>query len=90
MPLSRHSNDSDDSEALRALEMSEGPLLPGSLMEPGRGRSYSVSGFNFRHDLLPLSSSLSEPDKVYPEGSEKNLSLLNGGYQFWSSLAAPF
>lgn len=43
---------SDDS--LRALELTEGP----SFLNP-RGRSYSVSGFQF--ESLPLTSSLSEP-----------------------------
>ncbi|KAI0831389.1 amino acid transporter [Trametes gibbosa] len=71
----RLSQDSDDS--LRDLELSDGPLLaetPRSL----RPRSYSVSGFDFQHDLLPLSSSLSEPNEIHPESHEKRLSLVNG------------
>ncbi|KAH9856967.1 amino acid transporter [Lenzites betulinus] len=71
----RLSEDSDDS--LRDLELSDGPLLaetPRSL----RPRSYSVSGFDFQHDLLPLSSSLSEPNEIHPESHEKRLSLVNG------------
>jgi hypothetical protein len=66
----RHPNDSDDS--LRALELTE---EPGS---PRRGRSYSISGFDFQHDLLPLSASLSEPETLHGESAEKNLGLFNG------------
>jgi hypothetical protein len=71
--VSRHSNDSDDS--LRALELSEGPILAGSFQ---RGRSYSISGFDFQHDLLPLSASLSEPEGMHGESTEKSLGLVNG------------
>jgi hypothetical protein len=70
-PPSRRSNDSDDS--LRALELAEGPIDSSR-----RGRSYSISGFDFQHDLLPLSSSLSEPEAVHGEQAEKNLGLFNG------------
>jgi hypothetical protein len=79
-PLSRHSSDSDDSEALRALELSEGPLGANS-QQPGRGRSYSI-GFDFQRDLLPLSASLSEPDNSCSEAGEKSISLLNGAHSF--------
>lgn len=72
-PPLRHSNDSDDS--LRALELTEGPILASSSR---RGRSYSISGFDFQHDLLPLSTSLSEPETVHGESTEKNLGLFNG------------
>ncbi|KAF8625777.1 hypothetical protein AX15_005169 [Amanita polypyramis BW_CC] len=73
-PSSRHSNDSDDS--LRALEISEGPTA--STSRYGRGRSYSVSGFEFQRDLLPLSSSVTEPDIVRGEGGDKSVTLING------------
>ncbi|KAI0721009.1 L-methionine transporter [Cerioporus squamosus] len=72
----RLSEESDDS--LRDLELSEGPLLAESPRPPFRGRSYSVTGFDFQHDLLPLSSSLSEPDAVHLETNEKRLGLING------------
>jgi hypothetical protein len=72
---SRASQESDDS--LRALELSEGPLLADS-PRPVRGRSYSVSGFDFQNDLLPLSSSLSEPENAHVESREKHISLANG------------
>ncbi|KAK7054825.1 hypothetical protein VNI00_003288 [Paramarasmius palmivorus] len=81
----RNSRDSEDS--LRALEVSEG--IP--LAEPSRhsrqvsifagksNRSYSVSGFDFQHDLLPLSSSLADPDIVLQaESGEKSIGLMNG------------
>ena len=72
---SRISEDSDDS--LRDLELSEGPLLAEN-PRPIRGRSYSMSGFDFQHDLLPLSACLSEPDEVHLESNEKRLGLVNG------------
>ena len=74
---SRLSEESDDS--LRDLELSEGPLLaenPRTL----RARSYSMSGFEFQHDLLPLSASLSEPEEVHLDSNEKRLGLVNGTY----------
>ncbi|KAF9052662.1 L-methionine transporter [Panaeolus papilionaceus] len=71
--ISRHSNDSDDS--LRNLELSNGPAPINSRT---RGRSYSVSGFDFQHDLLPLSASVTDPGNLHTEGQEKNISLLNG------------
>lgn len=68
----RASNDSSDS--LRNLELSEGPMS-----ERGRSRSYSMTGFDFQRDLLPLSSSLSEPDTTsFGESGEKNITLLHG------------
>ena len=73
----RLSEDSDDS--LRDLELSEGPLLAEN-PRPFRGRSYSVTGFDFQHDLLPLSASLSEPEDVHLESNEKRLGLVNGEY----------
>ncbi|OJT15721.1 b(0,+)-type amino acid transporter 1 [Trametes pubescens] len=69
-----HKEDSDDS--LRDLELSDGPLLA-ETTRPLRPRSYSVSGFDFQHDLLPLSASLSEPDQIHPESHEKRLGLVN-------------
>ncbi|KAF8654208.1 hypothetical protein AX16_003734 [Volvariella volvacea WC 439] len=70
---SRLSQDSDDS--LRALEVPAFGDLP-SRRE--RGRSYSVSGFDFQHDLLPLSTSLTDPDIVRGDTHEKNMGLING------------
>lgn len=69
-PLSRHSTDSD--ESLRALELPDGPR---TYLRP---RSYSVSGFDFQHDLLPLSASVTDPGNIQGEGAEKNISLING------------
>ncbi|KAI0807498.1 L-methionine transporter [Fomes fomentarius] len=74
----RVSEESDDS--LRDLELSEGPLLAEHPRPPFRGRSYSVSGFDFQHELLPLSTSLSEPDEVHRESNEKRLGLVNGTF----------
>ncbi|KAF8956554.1 L-methionine transporter [Flammula alnicola] len=74
-PLSRHSNDSDDS--LRALEVSQGPST-GTHRAGRRGRSYSISGFDFQRDLLPLSASVTDPGNLHGEGAEKNISLING------------
>ncbi|KAI0341556.1 amino acid transporter [Trametopsis cervina] len=71
----RYSQDSD--ESLRALEISDGPLLA-ETPRSGRDRSYSVSGFDFQNDLLPLSASLSEPDSVAAESREKHIGLVNG------------
>ncbi len=73
----RLSEDSDDS--LRDLELSEGPLLAENT-RPFRGRSYSVSGFDFQRDLLPLSASVSEPEDVHLESNEKRLGLVNGAW----------
>lgn len=70
----RSSQESDDS--LRALELSEGPLLAEAPRAP-RGRSYSVSGFDFHAELLPLSASLSEPENVR-EPQKKSIGLING------------
>ena len=71
----RASEESEDS--LRALELSEGPLLAES-PRPNRARSYSISGFDFQNDLLPLTASLSEPESVRIEAKEKNIGLING------------
>lgn len=47
-----------------------------------RGRSYSISGFDFQQDLLPLTSSLSDPEAViHAEAGEKNLGLINGALE---------
>ncbi|KAI0079920.1 L-methionine transporter [Panus rudis PR-1116 ss-1] len=73
-PYSRSSQDSDDS--LRALELTDGPLLAES-PRPSRGRSYSVSGFDFQPELLPLTASLSEPENVH-EHREKHIGLVKG------------
>ncbi|KAJ3536666.1 hypothetical protein NM688_g6806 [Phlebia brevispora] len=75
-PYSRTSHESDSDESLRALEISEGPLLAET--SRSRGRSYSISGFDFENDLLPLSASLSEPEVVHAESREKHISLVNG------------
>ncbi|KAJ6596927.1 L-methionine transporter [Mycena vulgaris] len=74
-PSSRHSRDSD-SDSLRALEISDGPIeTPATRF--GRGRSYSVSGFEF--DLLPLSASVADPEMVQGESAgEKSIGLVNG------------
>ncbi|KAJ3564294.1 hypothetical protein NP233_g8392 [Leucocoprinus birnbaumii] len=78
-PLRNHSSSSprhsshDSEESLRALELEEGPattLAQGS----SRTRSYSVSGFNFQDDLLPLTASVTEP--VISRGH--GLGLVNG------------
>jgi hypothetical protein len=69
---SRSSHDSDDS--LRALELLEG-AAPRALH---RARSFSISGFGFERDLLPLSASLSEPDEIRGVIGEKNIGLING------------
>src|SRR6202021_737484 len=75
-PLARRSNDSEDS--LRALEMSDGPQASSH----GRhARSYSVTGFEFQHDLLPLTASLSEPESLLGERGDKNINL-GGGMSF--------
>ncbi|KAF9464735.1 amino acid permease-domain-containing protein [Collybia nuda] len=74
-PSSRPSHDSDEI-SLRALEISEGPTA--NPVDFARGRSYSGSGFEFQHDLLPLSTSLTDPDVIHGEGSEKNIGLING------------
>ncbi|KAJ3883499.1 L-methionine transporter [Lentinula edodes] len=69
----RQSRDSEDS--LRALEISDGvPLAEPS--HHSRNRSFSMRSFDF--DLLPLSTSLTDPDMVHGEHGEKNISLLNG------------
>ena len=60
-------------ESLRALEYAQGP-------ERGhRGRSYSISGFEFAENLLPLTASVSAPETL-PGGDqhEKNIGLING------------
>ncbi|KAG1756731.1 amino acid permease-domain-containing protein [Suillus paluster] len=63
----------DSSDSLRNLELSEGPMS-----ERGRPRSYSITGFDFQRDLLPLSSSLSEPDTSRGESGQKDITLLHG------------
>ena len=72
-PHSRSSYESDDS--LRALELSEG-LAPNT--HPRRERSYSIAGFGFERDLLPLSASVSERDEVLISSNDKDISLMNG------------
>ncbi|PFH54321.1 hypothetical protein AMATHDRAFT_186220 [Amanita thiersii Skay4041] len=72
-PLSRPSDESDDS--LRALEFSDGSALVTSRFS--RGRSYSITGFDFQRDLLPLSSTLTEPE-IIRESNDKNITLING------------
>ncbi|KAF6765237.1 L-methionine transporter [Ephemerocybe angulata] len=68
----RGSQDSDDS--LRALELSDGPAIRPS----GRNRSYSLTGFDFERDLIPLSASVTDPGIDPVESSEKNVGLING------------
>ncbi|KAG6874179.1 hypothetical protein C0995_003725 [Termitomyces sp. Mi166 len=73
--LSRHSHDSDEG-SLQALEISEGPsVVP---VRYSHGRSYSGSGFEFQHDLLPLSMSLMDPDIGQGPSGEKSVGLING------------
>lgn len=76
----RYSQDSD--ESLRALELSEGPLLADG-PSLARGRSYSMAGFEFQNDLLPLSASLSEPEAVGLESRDKHIGLVNGELVFY-------
>lgn len=76
-PLSKSSVDSV--ESLRALEISEGP--ENSFEAPRRaGRSYSLSGFQFEQDLLPLSLS----ESIQSGGGQvvKNVGVVKGAYQF--------
>ena len=68
------SEESDD--PLHDLELSEGPLLMENT-RPFCGRLYSVSGFDFQHDIPPLSASMSEPQDVHLEATEKCLGLVN-------------
>lgn len=63
-------------ESLRALELSDGPLLAET--PRARGRTYSYAGFDFHNDLLPLSASMSEPDAMGGEAHEKSIGLING------------
>ncbi|KIY72130.1 amino acid transporter [Cylindrobasidium torrendii FP15055 ss-10] len=63
----------DSEDSLRNLELSEGPAPLRT-----RGRSYSISGFDFRNDLLPLSSSVTDPEIQPQGGSEKSISVWNG------------
>lgn len=74
-PLSpRGSHESD--ESLRALELSEGPLEI-----PRRQRAYSVTGFDFQSDLLPLTASLSDAEApAGAEQGEKNIGLFKGTF----------
>jgi hypothetical protein len=68
-PLSRSSLDSN--ESLRALEVTDGL---GSGRRPTR--SYSVSGFQFEDDLLPLT--LSEAAQPGREQVPKNVGIIKG------------
>ncbi|KAJ4463242.1 hypothetical protein C8J55DRAFT_567786 [Lentinula edodes] len=69
----RQSRDSEDS--LRVVEISDGvPLAEPS--HHSRNRSFSMRRFDF--DLIPLSTSLTDPDMVHGEHGENNISLLNG------------
>lgn len=81
----RASHDSDD-DSLRDLELSEGPLLADG-PHATRTRAYSISGFDFQHDLLPLTASLSEPESLHEDSHAKNISLVNGAYckHSWSN-----
>ncbi|KAF9454520.1 amino acid transporter [Macrolepiota fuliginosa MF-IS2] len=74
-PSSRHSSH-DSEESLRALEVA-GNSAPSVSRGYGRTRSYSVSGFNFQQDLLPLSASVTEPVITHGDG-EKSIGLING------------
>ncbi|KAI6128263.1 amino acid permease-domain-containing protein [Pisolithus croceorrhizus] len=73
-PLTQTRRNSDDSiDSLRNLELSDGPVVPSE-----RHRSFSLSGFDFQRDLLPLSASLSEPDTAQGEAVEKSIGLIQG------------
>lgn len=75
--LSRSSHDTDDS--LRALELSDGPINLST--RTSRPRSFSMTGFDYEQDLLPLSSSLDDP--VVSGGglhSERSINLVSGKY----------
>lgn len=69
------SHESDEDESLRALELSDGSI---QLRSSRVTRSYSISGFDFQHDLLPLSTSLSEAEGASERVGEKNISLISG------------
>ncbi|CCM02379.1 uncharacterized protein FIBRA_04474 [Fibroporia radiculosa] len=75
----RTSHESDDADSLRDLELSDGPLLADAPIS-SRARAYSISGFDFQRDLLPLTASLSEPDTVHGESHTKSISLLHGAW----------
>jgi hypothetical protein len=54
------------------------------MSERARPRSYSISGFDFQHDLLPLTASVSEPDTtMFGEIGEKDITLLHGKLHSW-------
>ncbi|KAJ7582671.1 amino acid permease-domain-containing protein [Mycena floridula] len=67
----RTSRSSEDS--LRALEVSHDAPA-------GRARSYSASGFEFQHDLLPLTASVTDPEIMTGDHSvgDKSIGLVNG------------
>ncbi|KZT09448.1 amino acid transporter [Laetiporus sulphureus 93-53] len=67
----------DSVDSLRDLELSDGPLLADG-PSTTRTRSYSISGFDFQQDLLPLTASLSEPESIQVAAHAKNISLLHG------------
>ena len=46
-----------------------------------RGRSVSMSSFSFERDLVPLTTSLSEPDEIRTAVAEKSIGLINGTQQ---------
>ncbi|KAF9013851.1 L-methionine transporter [Cyathus striatus] len=74
--LLRRSTESDDSLRALELEVSDEPVTISQ--RSSRGRSYSMSGFEFQQDLLPLSASVTDPGIVASDAAEKNISLLNG------------
>jgi hypothetical protein len=63
----------DSNESLRALELSDGPLVP-----PRRGRSYSMAALDFQAELLPLSASAESEGPARSEPVEKNIGVVNG------------
>ncbi|TRM56224.1 amino acid permease-domain-containing protein [Schizophyllum amplum] len=73
MTLSSPRSSASSEESLRALEYDQGPA------RGMRGRSYSLSGFEFAENLLPLTASVSAPETL-PGGDhhEKNIGLVNG------------
>ncbi|KAG6370100.1 amino acid permease-domain-containing protein [Boletus reticuloceps] len=75
-----HSSSNDSTESLRNLELTDGPMLASTATKRGRQRSFSLSGFDFQAELLPLSETVSDADGSFREspGAEKSISLIHG------------
>jgi hypothetical protein len=75
-PESTHSM-RDSNESLRALEFSDGPSdMP--LRGAGRVRSYSMAGFDFQAEMLPLSESREASTPAGAEVVDKNIGVVKG------------